>query len=178
MAQMLGTIKSGKATATAVCEIAFLLKKQKTVTQVEEAASDRVTVAAAGPISDSGDKPASPVLLPRQSPPSGKSRERFEEQKAVEAQITVFGGYPDQDTDIFGTAAGKEGKIENTLVPIEWFDPDAALLYPFFDFCVTRVMIWSARTPVSLSFGWEYSRLYFRLSFARTTKNAPCLWIE
>jgi len=159
-------------------EITFLLKKQKTVTQVKEAASDWVTVAATGPISDLGDKPASPALLPRQSPPSGKSRERLEKQKAVEAQIAVFGGYPDQDSDIFGTAASKEGKIENTLVPIEWFDPGAALAYlkqfvnrtkggRFFAFSMPDGIVY-----VQVSYFWQMAK---RLSRSHPMLRQPLL---
>ena len=51
------------------------------------------------------------------------------ERKTVEAQVAVFGGYLDQDADIFGATGGKEGRIENALVAIEWFDPAAALAY-------------------------------------------------
>ncbi len=111
-------------------EITLLLKKHTTSTQAEGSPSGQVTgVGTADQITDSGGKTELPSLPPKQSATSGKTRDKGADRNVAEAQIAVFGGYPDQDPDIFGVTAGKEGKIENSLIPIEWFDPGAALLY-------------------------------------------------
>lgn len=114
-------------------EIAFLLERKKANRSLEEqAAVDHDQATEAEPtvsVPFSGEKTNVPVPSPESPPHHKESPDKDEERKAVEARVAVFGGYPDQDPDLFGTTAGKEGKIENTLVPIEWFDPASMLAY-------------------------------------------------
>jgi len=111
-------------------EIAFLLEQQKTGGHADKATVDQASGAATPePVSNPGEHVDEAVPAPEPPPSPEKMRNRVEERKTVEARVTVFGGYPDQDPDLFGITAGKEGKIENTLVPIEWFDPASMLVY-------------------------------------------------
>jgi len=112
-------------------EIAFLLERKKANRSLEEqAAVDQATEAEPpASVPFSGEKTNVPVPSPESPPHHKESPDKDEERKAVEARVAVFGGYPDQDPDLFGTTAGKEGKIENSLVPIEWFDPASMLVY-------------------------------------------------
>jgi hypothetical protein len=73
------------------------------------------------------EAPAPPVQSPRDQPPETDGTVTAEETQ--EANVVVFGAYPDPDPDIFGAAGGTDERIENSLVPIEWFDPAATLSY-------------------------------------------------
>jgi hypothetical protein len=71
--------------------------------------------------------PEPPVQASRDSPKKPDRAVTTEESQ--EANVTVFGAYPDQDPDIFGATGGTDERFENTLVAIEWFDPAATLSY-------------------------------------------------
>ena len=73
------------------------------------------------------ETPESPVQASSDSPKKPDGAVTTEESQ--EANVTVFGAYPDQDPDIFGITGGTDERFENTLVPIEWFDPAAILSY-------------------------------------------------
>ena len=73
------------------------------------------------------ETPEPPVQASSDSPNKPDGTVTTEESQA--ANVTVFGAYPDQDPDIFGATGGTDERIENTLVPIEWFDPSATLSY-------------------------------------------------
>jgi hypothetical protein len=111
-------------------EIAFLLERKRADLATKEEAAVNQTAKGEPPESatDSGEKTDAPILS-EFTPSPEESPDKGAERKTIEAQVAVFGGYLDQDPDIFGATAGKEGKIENTLVEIEWFDPTATLAY-------------------------------------------------
>ena len=73
------------------------------------------------------ETPEPPVQASSDSPKKPDGALTTEESQ--EANVTVFGAYPDQDPDIFGATGGTDERIENTLVTIEWFDPAATLSY-------------------------------------------------
>ena len=112
-------------------EIAFLLERKRANRPVEAEAAVDQTIEGETPVSApvSGDKPDAPVPPTELPSIPEDSRNEAADRKTVEAQVAVFGGYLDQDPDIFGSTSAKEGRIENSLVPIEWFDPVAALAY-------------------------------------------------
>lgn len=68
--------------------------------------------------------------VPSPAPPSPPERPSAKDaEQAAAASAAVFGGYSDHDTDIFGATGGKEGRVVNSLVPIEWFDSARTLAY-------------------------------------------------
>jgi hypothetical protein len=71
--------------------------------------------------------PAPPIQEPPDPPPETDGTVTAEETQ--EANVVVFGAFPDPDPDIFGANGVTDERIENTLVPIEWFDPAATLSY-------------------------------------------------
>lgn len=73
------------------------------------------------------ETPAPPVQAPRDTPPETDGTTMAEETQA--ANVVVFGAYPDPDPDIFGASGSTDERIENSLVPIDWFDPAATLSY-------------------------------------------------
>ena len=68
--------------------------------------------------------PAPAPIPPPESPPDKDAK-----RETAAANAAVFGAYLDQDTDIFGANRGREDRVENSLVPIDWFDPAATLSY-------------------------------------------------
>ena len=107
-------------------EIAMLLAANREIQSAEgKAAADNPAVAVdAGPVADAGTAAPLPAARAPAKGPRAKSRERL----AAIASTAVFGGYLDQDPDIFG-AGGKETGVKNTLVSIDWFDTAKALAY-------------------------------------------------
>lgn len=73
------------------------------------------------------ETPSPPVQASCDPPRKTDGTVTAEETKA--ANVIVFGAYADPDPDIFGVSSGTDERIVNTLVPIEWFDPAAALSY-------------------------------------------------
>lgn len=107
-------------------EIALLLGPNKgNRTDGEKPEADQPAVA----------KPPGPAAAAETSVPSPASPSPPEKRSAREAEGTVaassaiFGGYLDQDADIFGATWGEEGRVVNSLVPIDWFDSARVLAY-------------------------------------------------
>jgi hypothetical protein len=92
------------------------VEKEETAPSVVEAPVPAVTVDEAVP---------APASLPPPEAPADKDAK----QETAAANAAVFGGYLDQDRDIFGATRGQEDHVENSLVPIDWFDPAATLSY-------------------------------------------------
>jgi len=108
-------------------EIAALLGQGKAKRHVEqEPEHDHATIKNA-PDSDSKSKVAEPIQKSRGSPMEADGKVAAQETQVANA--TVFGAYQDQDPDIFGATGGNGEPVVNSIVPIEWFDPAAALSY-------------------------------------------------
>ncbi|MRR58328.1 MAG: HD domain-containing protein [Deltaproteobacteria bacterium] len=107
-------------------EIAALLGPGKTKRQVEQRPEHDHATIENDPDSSGEVKMTESIQESRTSPKETDGEVAAQETQAANA--TVFGAYEDQDSDIFG-ATGDEQRIVNSLVPIEWFDPAAALSY-------------------------------------------------
>ena len=107
-------------------EIAALLSPDSGEPQGEKGTMDRHGEKD-NPRKPLAETPEPPVRASSDSPKKPDGALTTEEYQ--DANVTVFGVYPDQDPDIFGATGGTDERIVNTLVPIEWFNPAATLSY-------------------------------------------------